>query len=505
MNLLRLPNETIWLILKEASPATRVQALHALGWFNAFWPAVFAMTLDDMIELMQAICSTNTMTKQLARFYMSIIRNWSFKHRGWSFRCKEIPHVSSVVRHDMHPLLLKMWLLYNDVSPNLWKRAAATGGSLQNFQIVQKSYPEPVTDDVEYAFRVGNEEISRYLLHPKPELTVDLIAIAVENFALPYLQELHESYAELFPNAQVINMIAKSCKLDVLKWIHQLYDCQKLSGRVGCICLESSMCSRAVVQWLHENGHLMNNRTIYHLYTPIPNDQSARDYLAENGYQFLPVVFNDIGGRDHPPTPAAQPQPRPRLRDILMAVPFDAAAAGRLSRGITFRPFHLIDDSVILSLTAMQWMNAHNSIDASALLLEAAPELHRRDPAILKWLLDERNDPINDEVFAKIAYSGNVEAYKMVQSKHATFRVSNEVLLKAAKGAPLDMLSLLFQLHPHLKQQSSLRYVYEHVRTPSVRTFLESIIDGQEAPVTNILRAKGEELLAAFFEDLALV
>jgi len=76
MNILDLPTEIIWNVLHKATPATRVQTLCALGWFDFFWSEVFAMCLEDIVELMQTIGTRQKLNRKQIHFYMSILRNW---------------------------------------------------------------------------------------------------------------------------------------------------------------------------------------------------------------------------------------------------------------------------------------------------------------------------------------------------------------------------------------------------------------------------------------------
>ena len=492
MDLLRLPTETIWLVLDLATPATKVQTLYALGWFDHFWPAVFAMSMDDMFELLQAVGRDDVLSKKQAQFYMCVIRNWCYRYSSPQEDCYQ---GNLIAAHDVHPRLLEMWILYNhDTDPRELKREAVRAGHIENYKRFLKQFPESVMDEIDIPFEAGQEELARQLRALKPELTVYEVTIAIRKLPLSLLQEMYETYAPLFDDDDVLETAAISCRVEVLAWLRTKID-RCVTHQMITSSASSCNVSREVLQWYVNNGyHLVDGDSLFDY--NVPDATVIRRICASNN---LHVHWRQqlvlLGGEPN------HFWRRPELKEICSTKPFDPAVATAycLQHDIEFTDRDLVEYG--LDLPVLKWMNAYTVIPPSTTVLRSPERFDEHDPAIMVWLLKERNDPITANAMMDVAASGRTELYAMLHDKFPHFIAPRRVLFMAALHAPFDMIKLLFRRHPYFRKRKVLQWLYkkeDETGSPgySILIFLEVALKMQEAAASQEIKGRENEILA---------
>lgn len=491
MDLLRLPTEVIWLVLDVATPATKVQTLYALGWFDHFWPAVFAMRMHDMFELLQAVGRDDVLSRQQAQFYMCVIRNWCYRHSSFQ---EVLYKPDRIAVHNVHPRLLEMWMLYNNIDPYELQREAARVGHVENYKWLLQLFPESVLDEIDAVFEVGNEELARSLLALKPELTVHEVSTAICNLPLSLLEEMYETYAPLFDDDEVLDTAARSCRVEVLAWLHTKNDRCVTRHMIQSSAMSCNV-SREVLQWYVNNGYQLE----------------GSDSLFDYNLHDLTVIrrigaSNNLGVRWREQQMLIGIEPStfwllPELKDICVKKPFQPAVATAycLQGDVQFTARDLVERD--LALPVVQWINAYNVIPPSTTILNAAVRLYEQDPAIMVWLLKERNDPITVDAMKEVAESGKTELYTMLHDKFPRFNAPRDILFTAAVHASFAMVKLLFRRHPYLRKRKVLQWLYakkDIIGEPgdAILTFLESALRMQEAKASKEIKGRENEILA---------
>ena len=257
VDLLRLPTELIWLVLDLATPATKVQALYALGWFNHFWPAVFSMRMKDMIEFGQAVQCDQEMSKKQARFYMCVIRNWSYRTMSRFGGMFYDGH--GIAAYDVHPRLLEMWVLYHKQRDRGKLRLeAACSGHIANYKRLMELIPQHIMEDVDIVFWAGNETLARYLLAMKPALTESQVSMAIRKLPLSLLQEMYEAYGNHFDSDRARYIAAISCRIEVLEWLRTKIDGWIKPGMLAITA--NSRCTRQLLHWYAKHDPTFQER-----------------------------------------------------------------------------------------------------------------------------------------------------------------------------------------------------------------------------------------------------
>ena len=493
MDLLRLPTELIWLVLDLSTPATKVQTIYALGWFDHFWPAVFAMRMEDIIELIKAVGRDDVLSLEQTRFYMCVIRNWCYRYISSQDSYDE----HGIAAHDIHFCLLEMWMLYNDTNFLQLKEAAARAGHIENYKWLMKLDPQPILDDVEIAFWAGNETLARYLLKMNPALTTLHVSMAIRKLPISLLQEIYETYADMFDNDDVLHSAARSCRVEVLAWLRTKID-RCVTRRMLTYSASSRNVSREVLQWYANNGYkLLDGDSLFDY--SLPDDTVIRLICVRNNLNDEDSGWHRelvMGG--HRPTQLRQ---HPDLKALCQTNPFDAAAATAycLQHSIQFTDRDLLENG--LDLPVLKWMNAYNIISPSTTILRFSVGFYEHDPDIMVWLLKERNDPITVCAMTDVAASGITDLYAMIHDKFTNFIASRWVLYMAAVFAPFDMIKLLFRRHPYLRKRKVLRWLYQKkddIGTPrdSILIFLEVALQMQEAKASHEIKMREDDILA---------
>jgi len=389
-----------------------------------------------------------------------------------------------------------MWLLYNHDVEGYLKSEAVRAGCLQNYKWLRRKYPEPLSDEMDYSLQEGNEEIARYFFQQKPDLTNRQIAMAVRKFTLPFLQEIHKSYGELFNSSRVVINAAKACRIDVLEWLQGMYDCHDLAPNL----IHYSLHSHEVVQWLCRHKSTMTGYIALSQQEFRHVDERVKQCLVEHGIRVMGShdeneAVDSPDYRDHP-----------ELIGILTKSPFDPIACERYCQRhhVIFTEYDLTDPS--LTLPAVKWINGHNVIAPSKKLLGSASTIYDRDPALLEWLLAARNDEITGSVLELIAQMGNTNAYEMIYKKFPRFVAPRKVLLSAAIYAPFHMLKLLFRLYPYFRRRKVLRWLYRFDWNGeprlSILDFLEKRMELHPSKETNGVRGAETALVQQWCDPI---
>ena len=494
VELLRLPTELVWLVLDLATPATKVQTFYALGWFDYFWPAVFAMRMEDIMECIEAVGRKDVLSKQQARFYRCVIRNWCYRY---SAHDGDLYGRHRIAEYDVHPFLFEMWMLYNDTEFRWLKDAAARAGRFENYMWLMQRYPEHILKEVEILFWAGGEKLARYVLDMKPALKDAHVSIAVPNLPLSVLNDMYETYADLFDSDHVRRCAARSCRIEVLEWLRIKTNCC-VTREMVALSIASKKCSRELLQWYVKHVSGLEGGDILQDYTSSYRSVQSRFWI-ENSLDdcWHPELVMGMLVR----RPFRQ---HPDLKAICKTKPFDSAAATAycLQHNIQFTAHDLKSAP---NLPVIKWMNAYNVIPPSSYILRCSKYAYDRDPAIIAWLLKERSDPIPADELPAVAAEGSTGLYAMLHDKFSDIHLSKEALLRAAIRAPFDMIKLLFRRHPYLQKREVLQWLYRELDAlngpkQSILIFLEIALQIQEPKASQKVKEHEERLLALYVD-----